>query len=148
MCCWQILIRLLIMKKLLLLCAILVCTCSSLAQSDGTSMILEAYGQNRYDEMSSSNPGQIELLEKYALFGFHILPSNDKYASFPELIEIPMRSKNGTTVSIQEFLQAFDSGSFNPLVYGFFPQNDIQLFRLQGTNRVVFIDRQSTILEQ
>lgn len=136
------------MKKLLTLCALLTCTFSIFGQTDGSSMIIAAYGQSHYNEMSATNPGQIELLEKFALQGFHVVLTNNKYETFTELTEIPLRSKSNGTVSIQDFLQAYDSGSFNPLMYGFFPGPETQVFKLHDTDRVVIIDGQSSILAQ
>jgi hypothetical protein len=124
------------------------CTFSLFGQADGISMIKSVYGQSHYDEMSSTNPGQIELLENYALHGFHVVPKNDKYNSFPELTAIPLRSKSNSTESIQAFLQAYGAGNFNPLIYSFFPGEEIQIFRLQGSDLIILIDSQATILAQ
>ncbi|MDG1332785.1 MAG: hypothetical protein P8P74_10665 [Crocinitomicaceae bacterium] len=136
------------MKKLLALCAILVCTFPILGQTDGVSMIKSVYGENHYNEMVSTNPGQIELLEKYAVYGFHVVDAEDKYDVFPELTEVPLRSKSNNSITIQAFLQAYNSGNFNPLNYSFFPGKEIQVFRLQGTDFVILIDNQSNILVQ
>lgn len=138
----------LLMKKLYTLCVILTCTFSIFGQADGTSMIKSVYGENHYNEMSSTNPGQIELLENYALHGFHVLPKDDKYDMFSELTEIPLRSKLNSTESIQVFLQSYNSGNFNPLTYAFFPGEEIQIFRLQGSDLIILIDSQATILAQ
>lgn len=136
------------MKKLFILCVLLTCTLFSFGQTDATAMIKSVYGQNQYNEMSSTNPGQIVLLEKYALYGFHVVSTNDKYNTFSELTEIPLRSKLNQTESIQVFLQAYNSGNFNPLSYTFFPGNETQIFRLQGTDLIILIDSQATILAQ
>lgn len=134
------------MKKLLAFCAVFVCTFSVLGQTNGASMIKSVYGENHYNEMVSTNPGQIELLEKYAVHGFHIVDAEDKYNAFPELNEISLRAKSNSTITIQSFLQIYNSGSFNPLNYGFFPGAETQIFRLQGTDFVIVIDNQSSIL--
>lgn len=136
------------MKKLLTLCAAIACTFLSVGQTDAASKIIAVYGQAHHDEMSATNPGQIELLEKYALHGMHVVPTNDKYDAFQVITEIPLRSKSNETVTIQDFLQAYDSENFNPLMYGFFPGAETQIFKLQGTDRVVLIDSQSIILAQ
>lgn len=134
------------MKQLLTLYVVLTCSLYTFAQSPEETKIVHAYGEVEYNQMLTSNPGQVELLEKYILHGFHLVPSNDKYLDFPELTEIPLRSKLDVSISIENFMQSYDSGNFNPLLYRFFPSNEIQIFRLQGTNRVVLIDSQSSIL--
>jgi hypothetical protein len=138
----------LLMKKLLTLCAVLACSLASFAQTSGVSMIVEAYGQTHYDEMLISNPGQIELLEKYATSGFKLVPFDDKYSSFPELTEISLRSKTDVTITVQAFLAEYDGGNFNPLNYRFFPGNEPQVYRLQGSSRVIYIPSQQSILAQ
>lgn len=134
------------MKKLLAFCALCVCASTVFGQSSATTMIKDVYGESHYSEMLTSNSGKLELLEKYALHGFHVVASEDKYDSFPELTEVALRSKVTSTVSVQSFLQAYNSGSFNPLMYSFFPGSEAQVFRLQGTDWVILIDNQETIL--
>ena len=108
------------MKNLFILSVLLTCTLFSFGQTDGTAMIKSVYGLNQYNEMSSNNPGQIVLLEKYVLFGFHVEPTTDKYNTFTELAEIPLRSKLNETITVQAFLLDYNSGNFNPLAYSFF----------------------------
>lgn len=134
------------MKKLLTLGTILMCTLFAFGQTDGEALIKSAYGETEYNQMLSSNPGRIELLEKYALHGFHVLPANDKYNSYPELTEIPLRSKTTSSTSIQTFLQEYNSGNFNPLSSAFFPKTETQVYRLQGVDLIIVIDTQQSIL--
>ncbi|MFK7783512.1 MAG: hypothetical protein AB8B56_00275 [Crocinitomicaceae bacterium] len=134
------------MKKLLTFSTILMCTLFAIGQTDGEAMIKSVYGDTEYNQMLSSNPGKVELLEKYALYGFHVVPINDKYTTAPELTQIPLRSKSSSTISIQSFLQEYTSGNFNPLSTNLFPGSESQVYRLQGVNLVIVIDNQSSIL--
>lgn len=136
----------LLMKKLLTLGTILMCTLCAIGQTDGETMIKSVYGDTEYNQMLSSNPGKVELLEKYALYGFHVLPANDKYDGATELTEIQLRSKTASSITIQSFLQDYNSGNFNPLSTKLFPGAEAQVYRLQGVDLVIVIDNQKTIL--
>ena len=108
--------------------------------------VIDVFGQERFNSMSTNSPGTLELLSKFAEFGVEVLPSNEKYNSFQGITEIPLRSKSGGTVSIQEFLTDFHGGSFNALVYNFLPTKEIQIYKLEGTNLVILIENQETYL--
>jgi hypothetical protein len=134
------------MKKLLALSTIVLCTLFAIGQTDGEIMIKSVYGDTEYNQMLSTNPGKLELLEKYALYGFHVVPATDKYDAYPELTEIPLRSKTTSAISIQTFVQDFNAGNFNPLTTSLFPGAETQIFRLQGVDLVIVIDSQKNIL--
>jgi len=122
------------------------CALFAMGQTDGEAMIKSVYGDTEYNQMLSSNPGKVELLEKYALYGFHVVPTDDKYTTAPELTQIPLRSKTTSSISIQSFLQNYTSGNFNPLSINLFPRSEAQVYRLQGVDLVIIIDNQKSIL--
>lgn len=135
------------MKKLFV--TMTICCASALAfGQDQSSKIIEVYGQEFFDQTSTTNPGAIELFSKYNLHGFDIVDSNPKYASEQSLSMVPLRSKTGDEVSVSDFLNDFNSSDFNMLEYGFYPNQTTQIFNLAGSNKVILIYSQKTILSK
>lgn len=110
--------------------------------------VIEVYGETSFNEMQMTNPGALELLDKYAEWGMELVASNEKYDLATPLQSIPLRSKSAESITIQEFIDAYNSANFNSLAYGFFPSNEIQVFKLSGTNYALLIQRQDTILSK
>lgn len=108
--------------------------------------VINVFGQERFNSLSVNSPGTLQLLSKFAEFGVNVVPTNEKYNSFEGITEIPLRSKSGGSVTVQEFLADYHSGNFNALIYNFLPTREIQIFRLEGTNQVILIENQSTYL--
>jgi hypothetical protein len=135
------------MKNLLTAVVAVLISCAVYSQ-DATAKVIAVYGEEAYAEMASSNPGQLELLSKYSDWGLEVVPSNDKYDQAIELQNVPLRSKSANSVSVQEFLTAYNSVGFNPLMYGLFPSNEIQVFKLQGVDFAILIQTQQNILSK
>lgn len=129
------------------LAVMVIFTVFSAFSQDHTNKIIEAYGQETFDHYQAQNPGLITLLNKYVDSGMQVVDSNPKYASAQVLNTIQIRSKSSETISIEDFLLAYSSGNFNPLTYGFFPTNELQIFVLGNSSKVLIIDSQSNLLK-
>lgn len=108
--------------------------------------IIAVYGQEMYDKNVQSNPGLINYFRDYIENdGMSLQVYNPKYSNAPVLTQIPLRGKNESSISISEFMDAVNSSSFNPLIYDFLPRNEVQIFRLQGVNKVIVIKNQKQL---
>lgn len=111
--------------------------------------VAEVYSQEYAEKLKNSNPGGYEYLMKVSEHAL-LLDQNPhpKYQSAEILSEIPLRSKSGEVVSIQEFLNDYNSSNFNALKYDFMPEKGVQIFRLAGTNHVLFVRTRSFVMNQ
>ncbi len=139
------------LKTLLcIVAAVFVFQCNVLAQQyQHEDKIIAFYGQQRFSEFQQSNPALLELLDKYIDHGFYIQDINpDKYLEFIPLSNIALNDKNGGFVSVSDFLASYNTPQFNPLNYTFFPTSEVQIFRLSGVNKIIYILPQSAIVSQ
>ena len=108
--------------------------------------IIAVYGQEMYDQNVQSNPGLIAYFRNYIENdGMSLKDFNPKYSNEPTLSQIPLRGKSESSISISEFVNAINAADFNPLMYDFLPQNEVQIFRLQGFNKVLVIKNQKQL---
>ena len=108
--------------------------------------IIAVYGQEMYDQNVQSNPGLIAYFRNYIENdGMSLKDFNPKYSNEPTLSQIPLRGKSESSISISEFVNAINAADFNPLMYDFLPQNEAQIFRLQGFNKVLVIKNQNQL---
>jgi hypothetical protein len=111
--------------------------------------IIAFYGQQRFTEFQQNNPALLDLIDKYIDHGFYVHEVNaDKYLELTPLITIPLATKGGGDVSVNDFLLAYESLDFNPLNYNFFPSSEVQVFPLSGVNKIIYILPQSAIITQ
>lgn len=139
------------MKALLVTLVLLVTGTCAFGQvmSIGEQKVLDVYGQNQFNEMKANNPGMLAVLGGFAEHGFSIEQNtNPKYNSAEQLTQVPLRSKTGDAIPVQDFITAYTGGNFNILNYGFMPSKTTQVYRLQGTDYLLVIDRQETILSE
>lgn len=127
-------------------CIFAVCTSFSAFSQSDHSKIIEAYGQERYQTLLNTNPGMIELLDAYIDKGVKLIDMHEKYANEAQISSIALRSKSSLSISVEEFVEIFESETFNPLNYSFFPKDAIQIFVLGSTNKVLVIDSQKNLL--
>jgi hypothetical protein len=135
------------MKTLITALTLSLSAAFSFAQ-DNSAKIIEAYGQAEYDQMSISNPGRVTLLNKFVEYGLEIKDTDPKYNSQVELSEIKLRSKVESSIPVSDFIQDFNSSDFNPLEYSFLPGNETKVYRLAGTNKILIIHSQQSILSK
>jgi hypothetical protein len=129
------------MQKSTLLLLFFISTLSFAQTTD--DKIIAVYGQQMYDQNVQSNAGLINYFRDYIENdGMSLQVYNPKYSNAPVLTQIPLRGKNESSISISEFMDAVNSSSFNPLIYDFLPRNEVQIFRLQGVNKVIVIKNQ------
>lgn len=130
----------------LLIALSLILTTGCLAQNVNQK-IIDVYGETYYNNLVENNPGAITHLTTYVENGMELHGYNEKYAGEQMLTEIPLRSKTGETISIQQFISEYTGANFNPLKYGFNSAKDVQVFRLNGDSRVLIIYSLSQIVD-
>ncbi len=135
--------------KSLYFTAILMFSCFfSLSQElTNEAKIIEVYGQEWVDARKIDQSDLLVLMDKYISFGFMVKNvSEGKYQEFEPMEFIPLTSKIELFVTVDEFLTDFESSTFNPLQYKFFPKEDVQMIKLKGVNKIIYILPQSSIL--
>lgn len=125
------------MRNLIIAISLIVSTACIAQNSE--QKIIEVYGQTYFNELNQNNPAVITYLEDFANNGIELQSYNAKYSDAKMLIDIPLRSKTGEVISIQQFLSEYNSPNFNPLKYGFNSSKDVQVYRLSGDSRVLVI---------
>lgn len=134
------------MRTCIIYVAALLCASVSYGQMTAAEKVKEIYGEQTCIEMETSNPGMLDVLEKYADHGIEVKPStHGKYSNAELLTSIKLRGKVENSVSITEFLEDYDGGDFNPLKYEFFPSMKTEVYRLEGTTRLLVIKGQSSL---
>lgn len=132
------------MLKSILLLLLFMSTLSYAQTTD--EKIIAVYGQEMYDQNVQSNPGLINYFRGYIENdGMSLQDYNPKYSNAPTLSQIPLRGKSESSISISEFVNAMNAADYNPLMYDFLPQNEVQIFRLQGFNKVLVIKNQKQL---
>jgi hypothetical protein len=108
--------------------------------SSNQEKIIAIYGQEWYDRELSVNKPMIDLLNEYIKNGFTIQSvSEGKFNEFVPISFIPLVSKNNDSISVEQFLLDAQTQDFNPLKYRFFPNNENQVFKLAGENKIIYI---------
>jgi len=89
------------------------------------------------------------LVDKYVSHGFSVMDDLDgKFSMLEPLEMIPLRTEQMESISIEQFLLEYNSADFNPLRYLFFPKVEGQVYRLTGTNKLISILSQDSILSK
>jgi hypothetical protein len=111
--------------------------------------IVEIYGQEWVDSRKVVQPGMLVLVDKYVSHGFSVMDDLEgKFSMLEPLEMIPLRTEQMESISIEQFLLEYNSADFNPLRYLFFPKVEGQVFRLTGTNKLISILSQDSILSK
>lgn len=135
------------MKNFIVLFLLFISVDTAFGQLNNADKITEVYGQEWLTETEANNPALLTLMDKYISFGFNVKNvSEGKYAEFVPMEFIPLSSKEGGTVTVEEFLTDFESENFNPLKYKFFPGKEFQIFKLKGVNKIIYLLPQESIL--
>jgi hypothetical protein len=117
------------------------------SQITNDSKIVDFYGQERVDQMRNESPQLLNLLDKYISHGFKVEDvGHGKYLEFVPLTSISLTRKEGGEVSIESFLEDYQSTNFNPLNYEFFPTREYQIYKLSGVDKIIYILPQDIIL--
>lgn len=136
------------MKKLIFSVALILNFQLSYAQVSSSEKIKLFYGDEWYNRENTENQQFILLLKNYIEKGFKVEDvSLGKYMELSPLTEIKLANKTNQTISIQEFLSDYESENFNPLVYQFFPANETQVYKLEGIDKVIYIESFSYLLK-
>lgn len=121
-------------------------------QINNSQKIIEVYGQEWYDQELLVNPSALVLLDKYIDHGFKVKTvspgKHDDDKIHAPISEVPLRSKTGETISVEQFVQESQSPDFNPLRYGYFPENKDHIYKLQGYDLIIYVYNQTTILSK
>jgi hypothetical protein len=105
------------------------------------------YGEEWYNREINENPQWIEILKLYVSNGFKIISTDHgKYNELIPINEIILTSKTSQTISIQQFLEEYERENFNPLFYQFLPTNGTQVFKLEGVDKIIYIESISYLL--
>lgn len=135
--------------KSLIFTVILMLSCfvASSQELTNEAKIVEVYGQEWVDARKLDQADLLVLLDKYISFGFMVKNiSEGKYQEFEPIEFIPLTSKIEQFVTVDEFLNDFESPNFNPLRYKFFPTVDAQMIKLKGVDKIIYILPQSSIM--
>jgi len=117
------------------------------AQTSTTEKIISFYGVEWYEQEFIQNKQLIDLLKAYIERGFKIENvSPGKYNELIPLTSINLSAKSGGTISIQQFIEEYENMNFNPLLYQFFPSKDIQVFKLNGIDKIIYIESLSYLM--
>ena len=88
------------------------------------SKIVEFLGQSEFDQMSQANPSYLEFLDAKCSYGFEIESMGpEKTSGFETLSSITYNDPNNkitkspTTVTPSEFVQMYEDGTLNFLMY-------------------------------
>jgi hypothetical protein len=133
-----------------LLLAVCVSSFSFAQDLQHADKIIEVYGQEWYDRMKNDAPDVLTLMDKYVDHGFFVRTvSEGKYEQEQEPIEIiPLTSKTNSYITVDQFMQEFESPNFNPLRYRYFSTKDAQVYKLKGVNKIIYIIPQEAILRK
>ena len=93
------------------------------------------------------HPVMLVLMDKYISHGFLVQEDTEgKFHALEPLEMIPLRTGQMDSISVEQFISEYNSPEFNPLRYLFFTKVEGQVFRLKGTNKMICILPQETIL--
>ncbi len=129
------------MKKLLLLLLTAGVCSVCLGQSTDTC-ISAVFGEEYLQNVKNSNPGLYRYFDGICQNGIRLEKAgNSKYSDAPVMARIPVRDPESPekTISIDAFVEAYQSSDFNPLMYNLAPTDEYQVFRLAGTSYLLFI---------
>jgi hypothetical protein len=136
------------LKKLIITLGLFLFSFPIFSQQSAEEKIKDFYGEEWYNREINENNQLIEILKLYVENGFKVISTeNGKYNELTPLTEIKLASKTNQTISIQEFLLDYESGNFNPLVYQFFLANETQVYKLEGIDKVIYIESFSYLLK-
>lgn len=135
------------MKNFIVMTFLLLTSGTAFCQLMNSDKITEVYGQEWLTDTEVNNPALLTLMDKYITYGFNVKNvSEGKYAEFVPLEFVPLSSKEGGSVTVEEFLADYEGGNFNPLKYQFFPAKDFQVFKLKGVDKIIYLLPQESIL--
>ena len=135
--------------KSLFIAAMFMCSCLLAISQDLTNeaKIVEIYGQDFVDSRRLVQPVMLVLMDKYISHGFLVQEDTEgKFHALEPLEMIPLRTGQMDSISVEQFISEYNSPEFNPLRYLFFTKVEGQVFRLKGTNKMICILPQETIL--
>lgn len=120
---------------------------SVFSQLSAEEKIKEFYGEVWFERESNENRQWIDILKLYVTNGFKVISTDQgKYSELTPINEIKLTSKTNQTISIQQFLEEYESANFNPLFYQFLPANETQIFKLEGVDKIIYIESFSYLL--
>ena len=107
---------------------------------DSQSKIIDVYGEDWYQSRLNESNSILLLLDKYIKFGFKLEDIiQEKYDDSNALIEIEKSDKSGLRISIDAFLEDYNSTNFNVLKYLFFPSEEEQIIFLKDKLKIIRI---------
>ncbi len=135
------------MKKSIFLLNFIFFSFSALSQLSAEAKIKNHFGVDWYDREVLENNQWIEILKVYVTEGFKLISiQQGKYNELTPINEVKLNSKSNEAISIQQFINEYESENFNPLQYQFFPTIETQIIKLDGINKVIYIESISNLL--
>lgn len=135
------------MKNIILSLFTIFSVINAIGQINHEQKIIDFYGQDWYHEMETINPGILLVMDSYIDSGFVVQDIvDDKYLLFDPIEAVPVNDPSIGSVSVFEFLNDYNSGNFNPLIYQYYPGNAPQVYRLKGVNKIILIQSQESLL--
>ena len=110
--------------------------------STNTEKIIAFLGTERYNDAFTNNTGLIVYLEAKLLYGYKIVDFNaERYPNHTVLLEVPVKMQRETApISVEEFVQIYESGNLNFLFYPFPCEAQQNLyFKLGNTGKAIII---------
>lgn len=121
----------------------IVLSLSSFSQtSSNTDKIIAFLGTERYNDALDNNPGLIIYLEAKLLYGYKVVDFNsERFPAHTTLTEVPVKmQRDALPISVEEFVQIYESGNLNFLFYPFPCDADQTLyFKLGNTGKAIII---------
>jgi hypothetical protein len=135
------------LKKQIITLSIFLFSFSVFSQLSAEEKIKNFYGEEWYNREINENPQWVEILKLYVSNGFKVISTDHgKYSELIPINEIILTSKTNQTITIQQFLEEYERENFNPLFYQFLPTNETQVFKLEGVDKIIYIESFSYLL--
>lgn len=118
----------------------------SFGQSELASVqkINEVFGEDYAENLAISNPGKLQILQKYATTGFIVLNGNVSTKNVVVINEVPLREK-GATMSIEDFVFLLLNEAYNPLLFEWTPGIYPAVYNLESTDYFICIPSQKQL---
>ncbi len=135
------------MKKSIFIINFIFFSFYALSQLSAEAKIKNHFGVEWYDREVLENNQWIEILKVYVTEGFKLISiQQGKYNELTPINEVKLNSKSNEAISIQQFINEYESENFNPLHYQFIPTIETQIIKLDGINKVIYIESISNLL--
>lgn len=125
------------------------------SQNNPTSKLLVIYSQEQIEYLEDTNPQLLNYYMNFAEKGMKVETIvDDKYLTeIPQLSVITLHKMKSDAselieeISVQEFLNDYNSSEFNPLKYNLYPKQKRAYYYLAGTDKILIIESASKLID-